>query len=147
MAGWDWAGVVVAPEEPRAEEERSDLSTCPPRRAGGQVEPDLDRRGSPTGGVARTGGQVRTDLAHAGGPDGAPVASGAQAGTAEAGLWPRGSSAAAGPVPRPASEACRYCEGGIGWRGAGGVAFGDGTVAHLSCYEEAELARFRAGAK
>jgi hypothetical protein len=45
-----------------------------------------------------------------------------------------------------AGERCRYCEGAIEWRRPGGVAFADGTVAHLGCYEEAEVARLRAAA-
>jgi hypothetical protein len=45
-----------------------------------------------------------------------------------------------------AGERCRYCEGAIGWRRPGGVTSADGMVAHLGCYEEAEVARLRAAA-
>ena len=40
-----------------------------------------------------------------------------------------------------AGDRCRYCEDAIDWRRPHAVAFGDGTGAHLACYEEAEVAR------
>jgi TubC N-terminal docking domain len=46
-----------------------------------------------------------------------------------------------------AGECCRYCEGAVEWRRPGGVTFADGTVAHLGCYDEAEVARLRAAAR
>ena len=44
-------------------------------------------------------------------------------------------------------ETCIHCEGPIDWRRPTCVAFGDGTGAHLACYEEAELARLLAAGK
>jgi hypothetical protein len=38
-------------------------------------------------------------------------------------------------------DLCMYCEDAIDWRRPYGVTFGDGTAAHLGCYEEAEVAR------
>ena len=43
-----------------------------------------------------------------------------------------------------AGDRCRYCEGAIDWRRPSCIAFGDGTAAHVGCYEEAEAARFLA---
>jgi len=44
-------------------------------------------------------------------------------------------------------EGCQRCGTPVSWRGPGGITFADGTVMHVRCYEEAELARFRAGAR
>jgi len=43
-----------------------------------------------------------------------------------------------------AGDHCRYCEDRIDWRRPSCVAFGDGTSAHLGCYEEAAVARLLA---
>jgi hypothetical protein len=46
-----------------------------------------------------------------------------------------------------AGERCRYCEGPLDWRRPGGVAFADGTGAHLGCHGEAEIAHLLAAAE
>lgn len=42
---------------------------------------------------------------------------------------------------------CRHCGAAIGWSAPGGLAFADGSVAHLGCYEATEAARLLAAAK
>jgi hypothetical protein len=36
---------------------------------------------------------------------------------------------------------CRYCGRRVTWNEPGGVPFADGTAAHVSCYDHAEIAR------
>jgi hypothetical protein len=38
-------------------------------------------------------------------------------------------------------DRCRYCGGRVLWHGPGGQVFGDASVGHLSCYEDAETRR------
>ena len=38
-------------------------------------------------------------------------------------------------------ERCRYCAGRVLWHGPGGLVFDDGSIGHLTCYEEHETRR------
>jgi hypothetical protein len=44
------------------------------------------------------------------------------------------------PAAKP-PDRCRYCGGRVLWHGPGGLVFGDGSVGHLTCYEEHETRR------
>jgi hypothetical protein len=43
------------------------------------------------------------------------------------------------PAAKP-PDRCRYCGGRVLWHGPGGLVFGDGSTAHLTCYERHEEA-------
>ena len=44
-------------------------------------------------------------------------------------------------VPRGPAGRCRYCSRPVTWVAPDGVAFGDGSAAHVGCYERAEVLR------
>lgn len=50
-------------------------------------------------------------------------------------------------APQSATESCRHCGEQVSWHGPGGLAFADSAVAHLTCYEQAELERLHTATK
>lgn len=47
------------------------------------------------------------------------------------------------PAEQPLNNSCRHCGEPIDWRRGLGLAFADGSVAHLVCDNEVEIARAR----